>query len=567
MNRSYTHTLHQLPPDTTEAWLFEPFAARSKVEREWANRGKQLKLHCAYKSLLHAVLEEKLLEGEKQVLIRYPVIEGDEPQRFRLECYPVNGLFDGQVSFEAVEAVISEGKLPYYEVVTDSTLHRIAVPVRWVTSPTQKRQLVACGWIINQRDEGRYLATEFDTIFNDTCQYFSAMPLSANSEYKNDAPLFERLTVSVSLPMRDVPLAVGNEAISFIEAMHEDIYFSALEIIRYRFNRSVGDRHLVIGQVVPDIVYAEQPTLSITVECSPLNHTDINDSRLSSDLGQLEHWLSPQQITCQLTELAGSRFGVTSHQGRAVSGSAVIHGMPVKLAISGGQHANESSGIVAALRAAHTLKQRGNIDFTVCPLENPDGYALFRQLCENNPNHMHHAARYTSTGNDLTCGTSHESLIRGLAKEHLRADVHLNLHGYPAHEWTRPLSGYVPDGFTNWTIPKGFFIICRYHSGFESHAKSLLDVAIKAVLGFDAQKQQNSEMLKRFYDIVGDGQFEVAQGVVPYMISENNATDYPIEIITEAPDETVYGEAFRIAHESHYRVVLAVADALEHTDL
>ena len=90
----------------------------------------------------------------------------------------------------------------------------------------------------------------------------------------------------------------------------------------------------------------------------------------------------------------------------------------------------------------------------------------------------------------------------------------------------------------------------------------MLDAAIQTVIGFEAQKQQNIEMLERFFQIVENSQFEVAQGVVPYMISENNETDYPIEITTEAPDETVYGEAFRLAHESHYRVVLAVADAM-----
>ncbi|WP_372742556.1 hypothetical protein [Neptunomonas sp.] len=198
----------------------------------------------------------------------------------------------------------------------------------------------------------------------------------------------------------------------------------------------------------------------------------------------------------------------------------------------------------------------------MCPLENPDGYALFRQLCQSNPKHMHHAARYTSAGNDLTYGTDYESLIRGEAKHHLSADVHVNLHGYPSHEWTRPLSGYVPEGFATWTIPKGFFVICRYNPGFKAKAEAMLHAAIDAVAGFDLQRQQNIQMLTRFLSTVENAGFEVAHGAVPYMINEYHKTDYPIEIITEAPDETVYGEAFRIAHESQYRVVLAIAEAL-----
>jgi hypothetical protein len=559
MNRNYPQTLHKLPPDTAEAWLFETFEARVAVEKEWASQGKLLKLHCAYKSLLHTVLEEPLAQGIKRLHIRYPVIAGDEPQRFRLECYPITALFEAQVSFEAFDAVMVEGELPCYELVIDGVENRVLIPVRWVTGATQKQQLVACGWVINQQGEGRYLETEFDQIYQDACQYFYELPLPSTAK-ANNGPLFDRITVNIGLPMQDVPLAVGSESVSLIEAMHEDVYFSALEIIRHRLNRSSDDRHLIIGQVVPEVVYAEQPSLSITVDVpQPIETVD---AALSSGLEQVAHWLSPQQIAGQLASLQGERFDLESRQGRLVSGCAVVNGSPVKLAISGGQHANESSGIVAALRAAHTLKQRGGIDFTVCPLENPDGYALFRQLCHHNPKHLHHAARYTSTGSDLTYGTSHESLIRGLAQDQLQADVHLNLHGYPAHEWTRPLSGYVPNGFTSWTMPKGFLVICHYHSGFELPARALLTAAINAVIGFEAQKQQNIEMLERFIQIAEDSQMELAHGVVPYKFREDNTADYPIEIITEAPDETIYGEAFRIAHESHYRVILAVAEEM-----
>ncbi len=38
---------------------------------------------------------------------------------------------------------------------------------------------------------------------------------------------------------------------------------------------------------------------------------------------------------------------------------------------------------------------------------------------------------------------------------------------------------------------------------------------------------------------------------------------YPVTLITEATDETIRGEAFRIAHEAQDRTVLAVAGALD----
>ena len=75
---------------------------------------------------------------------------------------------------------------------------------------------------------------------------------------------------------------------------------------------------------------------------------------------------------------------------------------------------------------------------------------------------MHHAARYTGLGDDVESRGDtpvYESLIRKEALALMDAKLHINLHGYPAHEWTRPLSGYLPRGFELWTIPKGFFVI------------------------------------------------------------------------------------------------------------
>ena len=566
MNQTYAHTLHHLPADTSQAWLFESKKARAKIEAEWAKQGKALKLHSAYKSLLHTILEDSALKTATDILIRYPVVEGDDPQRFRLECYPVNDLVTATVRFEAFEAEMGETELPCYEVETESGTKRFPIPVRWVTSKSGKRQLVACGWVINQQGEGRYLPTEFDSIFNDACQYLSELPLQPISASEKNGPFFDRLVVHIGLPMKDTPLPVNNESISFIEAMHEDIYFSALEIFHHRLNRLANDRSLKIGHIIPDVYYAYKPKLSISLNPPATKDNDGDESHLATCLDKLGHWPTPQRISNQLDKLDGTRFETTSRQGRPVCGCAVVSGSKVKLAISGGQHANESSGIVGGLRAAKALKEQGTVDFTICPSENTDGYALFRQLCVKNPNHMHHAARYTGTGADLTHSKTHESLIRNMAKAQLVADVHVNLHGYPAHEWTRPLSGYVPEGFTTWTIPKGFFLICRYNSGYEAKAKVLLEAAIQAVIEHDAQRQQNTEMLKRFFDIVEGSNFKVAEGVVPYMIDENNDTDYPIEIITEAPDETVYGEDYRVAHESHYRVIMAIAKALAELD-
>lgn len=560
MNNNYPRTLYHLPDNTVEAWLFEMPESRRQVERDAAEKGKTLILHSAYKTLLCEVLERGLLDHVKPsetVTIRYPVITGDEPKRFRLECYPLSDLCDCQLLFEPFDCVLDvPNPLPYYEIITEATTHQIIVPVQWLGKPNGEQHLAACGWVKLADGRQHTLPTEFEAIYADACQYVADLPLSGMP------PFFDRLTIAVGLPTRDRRLPVGDEHLSLLEAMHEDLYFSALEIFQWRLGLPHGSRELTPGQVLPNVVFSEQPYLQISENSQYI--VDNNDKIGGCPvLEGVEHWLTPKQISTHLDKLSGTKFSVTSRQGRPVHGCFLGDAdAPVKLAISGGQHANESSGVVGALRAAQTLKNHSEVALTVCPSENTDGYVAFRQLCQTNPRHMHHAARYTAAGNDLTYGNSHESLIRNLSKQHLLADVHLNLHGYPSHEWTRPLSGYVPSGFATWTIPKGFFLICRYNKGYREKAQRLLNAAIDAVAAYSPQYQQNQAMLKRYFSIIEREGFELAHDVIPFTFIETGDTDYPIEIITEAPDETVYGESFRIAHESHYRVILAVTETL-----
>ena len=271
--------------------------------------------------------------------------------------------------------------------------------------------------------------------------------------------------------------------------------------------------------------------------------------------------MTPAQIETHLDGIGGERFEATSRQGRPVSGVLVNPDAPTRLAISAGQHANETSPVVGALRAGYDLKTAG-IGFTLCPMENPDGYALFRALCRTDETHMHHAARYTAGGNDLSFGTEYESRIRALAKDRLPAEVHVNLHGYPSHEWTRPLSGYVPRGFARWTLPKGFFLICRHHPGWGDLAARVLDAAIDAIAGHPEQMRQNAEMMRRYLSAIPEPDFELSHGCIPHSTTEMETEPYPVTLITEAPDETIDGEDFRIAQESQYRVVMAIARML-----
>ncbi len=56
---------------------------------------------------------------------------------------------------------------------------------------------------------------------------------------------------------------------------------------------------------------------------------------------------------------------------------------------------------------------------------------------------------------------------------------------------------------------------------------------------------------------------EIHEGSIPYTVSATPDAPYPVTLITEAPDESIGGEDFRLAHEAQFRTVLAVADLLD----
>jgi hypothetical protein len=201
--------------------------------------------------------------------------------------------------------------------------------------------------------------------------------------------------------------------------------------------------------------------------------------------------------------------------------------------------------------------------FAYVPVENVDGYELHQRLIARNPRHMHHAARFTALGDDVSPAMAEPDDERrgryeGIARS--GAQLHINLHGYPAHEWTRPLSGYLPRGFEAWSMPKGFFLIVVHQKGWGDMAQALLaDVSARLaedadLIAFNAQ--QMATMRTHSIDPV----FGVMNGI-PYYLSEAATYATPLTIITEAPDETIYGPAFVLQQKTQMRATLACVEA------
>lgn len=553
LQKNYPRTICHLPARAEAVWLFEYAEARAAISRH-----RSLRVYSAYKTLLCAVSENRLLDNTTHITLRYPVVEGDDPLRFRLECYPLPELYPHCAITFAPRHFLHDSR-PYYTLeYPDGKRLDIPVPVRWRKGPDGRDILAACGWVEYADGRSEPLLTDYEQLYQDACAVMTDFPLTPLPGADTRGPFFDRLQLDITLPGHDQPLPVGEEHLSLHEALHEDLYFSGLDIFRKRLNLPEGNRSLSPGQILP--VVRQGGHLTLHIHLPDISPAPPALTGYQSDLTQAGHWLTPEDIHNHLQALGGEPIPAASRQGRVIPAIYVRGRTQAALALSAGQHANETSGIIGALRAAKILQQQGDINYTLRPLGNPDGYAAFAELCRHHPRHMHHAARYTASGCDLAYGEGYENALCRNARAALpEAWLHINLHGYPAHEWTVPLSGYVPQGFARWTIPKGYFLICRHYPGWENEARALMDALLAELADYDAQMTQNRQMLARYRRIVGETDFSVAHDAIPYVLEARDDGDYPVEIITEAPDETIYGESFRIAHESHTRIILAAA--------
>jgi Zinc carboxypeptidase len=550
---------------TVEGWLFEGAAARRAAEARLRDAGVQATFRSAYKPLLHAFLEEMDHRELAAASVRYPVHPAASPQRFLLEAYPLAAIVENcTLAFEAggedlhyeLSLTFSDGRRSDLKVFAPNRVHR-STSGATVLSPT--------GWLRVRRPPSAAAETD-SRQETDYEQLFGLVLATVQAhDWPAQEPFFERLDVRADLPGIDEPLPVDQECVSSHEALHEDIYFSLLELFQQRSGRAPGDRCLQPGQIVPDVRASDAaPRLHISVGSFARPQQPAPDGAESDavPLDLLETAPSADRVAGELALLRGHRFGASSRQGRAVRG-VYQRGRGPAVLVSGGQHANETSGVVGALRAARSLAQQADAHFAVLPLENPDGYALHRELCAHHPRHMHHAARYSALGDDIEYRQQpplYERAAREQALVLSGAQLHVNLHGYPAHEWTRPLSGYLPQGFELWTIPKGFFLLLRYHPGWQRECRALVEQVTAALAPLAGLADFNARQIAMYERHAGALPFEVIHGTA-CAVSEVDRPGAPVTMITEFPDETIQGDAFRFAHTVQAETALAAVRA------
>ncbi|CAB3654702.1 peptidase M14 [Achromobacter pulmonis] len=544
-----------------EGWLFEGVEARREAEARLAQAGVTARFRSAYKPLLHYFLEEVERDGLTAVELGYPLHEHAQAKRFTLEAYPLVALLQG------VRVTMKPGASDlHYDVVlayADGTRReaRVFAPNQLGQAQDGTPELSPTGWL-RVRDAGGTLQTDAAQTTEYQQAFRSIVDTVRNHPWGAHEPYFDRLEIRVDLPGMDFALPVDEEIVSTFEALHEDLYFTLLEHFQHHSGRPSGDRGLQPGQIIPDIRRHDGAArVLVTLEpfAPPVAVTPVAPAE---PLAGLREPLAAAQIAGCMAALGGDSFQAISRQGRPVLGT-YLRGPGPAVFISGAQHANETSGVVGALRAAQALKARGDAHFALIAAENPDGYALFNRLREQHPRHMLHASRYSALGDDIAYREHAPFFEReGRHQAHAisGAQLHINLHGYPAHEWTRPLSGYLPRNFELWTIPKGFFLVLRHHPGWSERARRLIEgVTARLARKVPGLVEFNARQLELFHAHALETGFDVLNGI-PVQVTETDREALPMALISEFPDETVYGDRFVFAHTVQMETVLAATD-------
>ncbi|HEU0229165.1 MAG TPA: M14 family zinc carboxypeptidase [Burkholderiaceae bacterium] len=597
VERSFERTARQLTQrlladpragSVVDLWLFEGPVRRRRMEAELAQAGIRARVFSAYKPLLHYFLEHVDRGTLKTARIVYPRHTACPENRFLLETHPLVDLFP-MARIDLVPATTTaDADLPAADNGSTGTVTPLAYDVTLGYASGRSETLhiptpnvvgndflgqpfyTPSAWMVainGNVTRSEPLAADY------SLAYQAAMAAVINHDWGRAEPYFDRLTISVRLPCEEQRLDCGDETISLAEALHEELYFSILEYFQQYSGRPPGNRGLQPGQIVPDITIdnnAESIRVTVTTTPTPTQHRApkqlpaVDTRDIPGKTVALPAAVSPlpfNQIEKALQAYQGRHITFASSQGRPVNVVHVPGHLPAVL-ISAAQHANETSGVVGALRATGRLAARPDAHFVLMPVENPDGYALHQALCATHPTHMHHAARYTALGDDVEYREHapwYERLARNHAFETSGAQLHLNLHGYPAHEWTRPCTGYLPRGFEIWSLPKGFFLILRYKAAWRDTAFALLRHVAQSLAGNPRLRAFNEEQLRRYERHSGHMPFLLEAGV-PYTAVEAPNQTPGVTLITEFPDETLHGEAFVFAHSVQAQTVEAACD-------
>ena len=186
------------------------------------------------------------------------------------------------------------------------------------------------------------------------------------------------------------------------------------------------------------------------------------------------------------------------------------------LSIVGRQHANEVSSTSHILRLSELLatdpkyqEYLKKMNLVIQPVVNPDGAALAYELQKLTPTHCLHAGRYSALGPDVPGQANNadtlitEALVMGDVSRRWVADVRLNPHGYPSHEWVHQFANYNPKSFRSYWIPRGWYTSARVSEDpkledYRNVTLSMLDYIAEEVSSDPEVKEANLRIYDRY---------------------------------------------------------------------
>ncbi len=171
------------------------------------------------------------------------------------------------------------------------------------------------------------------------------------------------------------------------------------------------------------------------------------------------------------------------------------------LSMNARQHANEVSSTSYLLKFL-LENPSPKVNYAAIPVENPDGAAISLSLMKKeNPHHSLHAGRYNALGADVGYHIKKfspfvpEGFARNVLNRRWKADIFLNLHGYPSHEWVQQFTGYLPFPYRNYWIPRGHFF---YFSSVENPLNSPYSKVSKNLMNFLAKTLSRDPRIRDF---------------------------------------------------------------------
>ncbi|EZH67442.1 hypothetical protein DH09_05805 [Bacillaceae bacterium JMAK1] len=444
-------------------------------------------------------------------------------------------------------------------------------------------------------------------------------------------PLFHSLTLDVTMSEAETKLDFEHERISSMEALHEDLYFNTLEYYRELGLQRSGIAWNTPGAVLPfmHVVEGSKPKATITVtrwqDVQEANSRFVQSLFFKNDELYYETDQHVQRKVTYTNDLDDERIVEATKQPgvSAFEVSRSFNGIPIyaleitaeinaswqsarklgvykpTILIEAGHHANEVSSVPALYELMQRIDQEvlKAITIVAIPGSNPDGTALHQQLIEEHPEWKHHAARFNAVGLEF----NHVRFQDSVFGEALSApalinrwlpDVYLDNHGIPAHEWIQPFAGYnSPPRFpvSYWLPNAMMYGIGKDVVDHDEH-RLILDKATvwsSKAIGenqrlHNKNKQWQSRIKRYAYPhVTKKFPLPTVHDMIFNRWEEKGSSDsthyiyrYPelcsLEIVTEAADETVYGDWLedcvngqRLFNES---IIEMVASTNQHID-